>query len=270
MFFQWIYNPNILGMSVGWSLPLDAVPWGNSTLQPWDPPITVLNGAQSGAKIVAVPAQVDYITNQIETTFSGTINMKKDWKLLTLFIGPNNVCSSCDDDYNPDYYEKELRLILNKVYAQLPRTFVSIVLLFNISQVYDIAMESDYCQFMWDTFCASECPCIHKGIEGRQIMDNTTVQYNERIVKVAKEWQEKNLTEFTVKVQPFVQNLNIPLSYGLHFLSELDCFHPSWRADDAWAVGYWNNLMTEDKYKYTDTAPETILWTCPDENTVLH
>ena len=100
--------------------------------------------------------------------------MENDWKLLTIFIGANDVCRSCqnDNETSPDYYEKvffkkkkknifllnffilqTLETIIEKVYLQLPNTFVSIIQLFNISQVWNISQTSDYCIFMWDTFC---------------------------------------------------------------------------------------------------------------------
>ena len=68
-------------------------------------------------------------------------------------------------------------------------------------------------------------------------MDETSVEFNKRMRKVASEWQSKNLTNFTVKIQPFLENLIIPSKLGLEFLSKLDCFHPSRLADAGFAVG---------------------------------
>jgi hypothetical protein len=56
------------------------------------------------------------------------------------------------------------------------------------------------------------------------MMDLRSVEFNQQIYAVAERWQAKKLPEFTVKVQPFTQNLIIPPEYGLDFLSELDCF----------------------------------------------
>lgn len=53
------YNPNIVGASVGDSLPLDAIQWQNHIIQPFDPEITHLNGAQSMARIDHVPSQIE-------------------------------------------------------------------------------------------------------------------------------------------------------------------------------------------------------------------
>jgi hypothetical protein len=59
--FLKFYNPDLVGYSNGWSLPLDAIKWENQIIEPWDPTVTHLNGAQSMAKIDAVPDQVEYL-----------------------------------------------------------------------------------------------------------------------------------------------------------------------------------------------------------------
>ena len=114
-----------------------------------------------------------------------------------------------------------LNTVLAKIQKQIPRTFVNLVTMFNISQgkfhsnaflrslkVYDISMSSEYCRFMWDTLCKHECGCMTDDStpQDRQMMDVTSVEFNKRIYKVASEWQAKGLSDFTVKVQPFLEN----------------------------------------------------------------
>jgi hypothetical protein len=268
------YNPNIVGMSVGYTWPLDVIRWKNHLIDPWNPNVTYLNGAQSMARIQDVPAQVDYITQLLNTTYSGIVDMKNDWKLMTIFIGANNICPSCrgGGDTTPDFYEQMLRLILNKIYNQIPRTFVNIVMMFNISQVYDIAMTSDYCIFMWETFCRGECPCMTEPSStrnDRHIMDLHSQWYNERILKVVKFWQDKNLKDFKVVAQPFLTNLSIPKTLGLNFLSKFDCFHPNAVADAAFAIGLWNNMFQPPGQKQTSLNVFNMTIVCPDVNSVL-
>jgi len=267
------YNPNITGASVGWSFPFDAITWiNNSIIQPWDAPVTHLNGAQSHAQINQVPSQIDYITEQILTTYNETINMEEDWKIMTIFIGANNLCSACANTSvsQPDYFENLLRISIEKIYKQLPRTFVNIVPMFNISQVYNISMGSDYCEFMWYALTSHECGCLtdNSTEEMRKAMDIHGTHFNERMFKVAAEWQAKNLANFTVVVQPFTQNMVIPPSFGIYFLSELDCFHPSFLADAAWAISLWNNMLTPQGKKATN-VPIDLEFVCPDENSVF-
>jgi hypothetical protein len=265
------YNPDIVGPSVNVTLPLDAVSFDNHILVPWDPFITHLNGAQSGARIEDVPAQVDYIIGQLNSAaYKTKVNMKTDWKLFTIFIGANNICPSCENrPYSqPDFYEEYLDNILNQIYTNIPRTFVNIVPMFNISQVWTIHATDPYCVLMWDTLCKSECGCLtdNSTVEKRAKMDQTATEFNERIYKVANEWRAKNYPEFTVSVQPFIQDLVIPLDIGVYFVSELDCFHPSLMADQSFAIGLWNNMMTADKQTIN---PNNLSVVCPTENTYI-
>ena len=66
--------------------------------------------------------------------------------------------------------------------------------------------------------------------EKRAIMDKTGKEFNQVIYNVAAKWQAKNMANFTVKVQPFPQDLIIP---NINYISEFDCFHPSAISDEA-------------------------------------
>jgi hypothetical protein len=265
------YNPKIQGASVGQTLPLDATKWKDHIIQPFDPKITHLNAAQSQARIDAVPAQLDYIIKQLKTTYNSTVDFNKDWKLLTILIGANNICPSCDNrTYSqPDYYENQMQAVLTQVYQNIPRTFVNIVTMFNISQVWNVSMKSDYCRFLWADVVSGECGCLtdHSTQEQRHIMDLTALAFNERIYKLAAQWQAKNLPEFNVVVQPFTENMVIP---GLEFLSGLDCFHPSADANLAMAVSLWNNMMSPPSKKLHEIPfPNLPDFICPGPNDYL-
>jgi len=53
-------------------------------------------------------------------------------------------------------------------------------------------------------------------------MDATIQEYNRRLVKIANEFNAKQLNDFAVVIQPYLQNMKIP---DLAFLSGFDCFH---------------------------------------------
>ena len=64
-----------------------------STFQ-YHPAQDVLNSAQSGAMVSdLVTHELDYLLTQLKA--NPLINMQEDWKLLTIFIGANDLCSSC-------------------------------------------------------------------------------------------------------------------------------------------------------------------------------
>lgn len=70
--------------------------------------------------------------------YNTTIDFENDWKLLTLFIGANNLCTVCRNDSRsePATYEKRLREILSAVRQKIPKVFVNLMGIFNISGVW--------------------------------------------------------------------------------------------------------------------------------------
>src|SRR5690606_11003903 len=73
-----------------------------------------------------------------EMISSRDVNFFEDWKLLTIFIGANNECGACHypSTSMPEYFEEQLRNTLNLVEQTLPRTFVNLITIFNISGVW--------------------------------------------------------------------------------------------------------------------------------------
>jgi len=260
------YNPNLQGASIGYSLPLDAIKWENHIIQPFDPAVAHLGAGQSGAKVEDVPAQVDYLQQQLLTTYNTTVDYEKDWKMLTIMIGANNLCEACNNKSyaTADYYEKYLEIIMEKIYKQLPRTFVNLLPMFNISITYAPAQSSLYCRFMWDYVLTHECTCLQgeATAEDRKIMDERAVEFRQRAYKVAERWQSKNLPDFTVKIQPCIKDLTVPSEI---YLSDLDCFHPGALADAGFAIGLWNNFWTPQAQKETNIHVG-MTFKCPNEN----
>ena len=110
----------------------------------------ICNGAQSAAWAMDLPYQVDHIVETLKS--APNVNFDEDWKLMTVLIGANDVCYSCWDKYyqtksNPDYYEKWVRTTLEQVHSKIPRVFVNLVLMFNISQVHYVAKGNLHCEF---------------------------------------------------------------------------------------------------------------------------
>jgi len=265
------YGPdgkNVQGGAVGNSAPLDAIKWKNGVVQPFDPHVTHLLGAQSQARIEDAVNQTLYIVNELKTTYAKTVNLQNDWKLFTFFIGANNVGGACHQrDYSkPEWYEKYMNEILTIVSTQIPRVRVNVVKLFNISQVWDIHETSSYCKFAWSDIVKTEMGCLMDGnLADRKAIDGAVMKNNEVIDRVVAQWQAKNIKDFAITVQPFLENLKV---LGLEYLSEFDCFHPSYITDAAFAIQYWNSMMLPPGQKPT-TITANVQVICPTANTFL-
>eukprot|EP00003_Mantamonas_plastica_P027996 TRINITY_DN616_c0_g4_i4.p1 TRINITY_DN616_c0_g4~~TRINITY_DN616_c0_g4_i4.p1 ORF type:complete len:257 (+),score=76.96 TRINITY_DN616_c0_g4_i4:143-913(+) len=220
-----------------------------------------LDGAISMAQVQGVPQQVSYLVNEMKTTYKHKIDIENDWKLLTLFIGANNMCSG-SEHHDADYFESHLRAVLQQIHDTIPRVFVNVMTLFNISQVWDVGHNDPYCVFVWDKF--GECPRLTSAGPRAQ-MDIDTLAMNKVIKQVVSEWEAKNSTTFHVVVQPGVEDLVVP---SREFLSRLDCFHPNEYADAAFALALWNNMNQPQGQKSTTLDiqhPPTLKCPGPDD-----
>jgi len=247
------YSPNIQGSSQWWTWPLT--------------PGAYLNGAVSHASVQNTPSQVAYLVNQLQTTYASTVNFKEDWKLLTVFIGANNECGACgySPESMPGFFEAQLRNTLNLVEQTLPRTFVQLVSLFNISGVWYAGQNDDYCRTVWWLF-KKECGCVETGNKtDLDIMDLRSMQFNAIMVKLAAEFSSKNNPGFTVTVQPGLSGIPIA-KYGESYLSSLDCFHPSLCANEAFTYAVWNNMWQPVGKKSTAPDPNNLKIICPTQS----
>ena len=99
-----------LGASLGVQIPLEAVNIKGHPIRDWDPRVDQLNGAVSLAKIQDLDAQMDYLVAQSKKTPG--LDFGNDWKVLTILIGANNLCASCEPnrkDVTPEFFEAKYR-----------------------------------------------------------------------------------------------------------------------------------------------------------------
>jgi len=237
----------------------------------YHPNVDRYNAAQSGAMIMNLPThQFDYLVNQIYT--NPKIDVQNDWKLLTILIGANDICSCCQTNASytgPDAFEKYLMDTLEKVRSALPRTFVNLLTGFNLSEVYNLGRKTLYCQLHQRVF-DWECGCIFNpnGNKTRKEVDVVTQQYNERILKIGAYYKAQKYPDFAVVVQPLFWQTDAS-KLPIAFLSSLDCFHPSLFAHETMAIGLWNNMLTPAAKKKTSIAVgDTPI--CPTTDTLIY
>ena len=90
--------------------------------------------------LYSIPAhsyQIEYIVKALQTQYKDSINFEEDWKLMTIFIGANNLCGVCKNETysTPEWFEMHLRNALQLVKKSIPRVFVNLITIFNISGI---------------------------------------------------------------------------------------------------------------------------------------
>lgn len=190
---------------------------------------------------------------------------------MTLLIGANDLCVSCliEKILSPEEWEENLRKILDEVKSEIPRVIVSVVEIFNVSQVYDLSLKSEYCKnFHHVLFIECDCAFGPKGEMHRKYMDEMATAYNNRTKYVVEEYNDPSNPNFAVVLQRASEDLNLK-DLPINFLSTLDCFHPSLFAHQILAVNLWNSMLTPVGMKPTNIDVNAKPM-CPTNDTLIY
>ncbi|CAO3652256.1 unnamed protein product [Cunninghamella echinulata] len=98
-----------------------------------------LNNAVSGAKVQELDQQVDRLLHHLKYHHP-LQQTKNQWKLITLFIGANNICVLCTPPItrlpglaDVDVFDQNIRNTLENLRSQVGKSVVNLVALFNVN-----------------------------------------------------------------------------------------------------------------------------------------
>ncbi|KAG2224879.1 hypothetical protein INT45_010828 [Circinella minor] len=226
-----------------------------------------LDNAISGAKTQDLDGEVTRLVHLLNSDHHYQ-PIKDEWKLITLFIGANNICVLCDPPVTrlpllaqADEFENDVRNALVRLKKEVPKSFVNLVALFNVSAVYEAAQGDPYCEFVWNPLHFSICSCVQNDEEQRRAADNMVFEYNQRLQKLAanESYSDK---EFQVVYQPGFAELPIA-KYKQGYLSGIDCFHPNKCANQVFSMILWNNMFSTPEEKLIPLNFDSPEFICP-------
>ncbi|XP_073905509.1 phospholipase B1, membrane-associated isoform X1 [Castor canadensis] len=229
------FNPSIFGFSTGF--------WEETA---------GLNVAVEGATAWDMPAQAWDLVKRIKTSLE--IDVKKDWKLITLFIGSSDLCHYCQDPKNHStaQYVQHIQRALDIFYEELPRVFINVVEVMEFAGLY----QSQGGNCVMPLAVQRNCSCLKYSQDSLAMQELKKVNWNlQNGISKFSYWQQYMQREdFAVVVQPFFRNTLIPLNKqgetDLTFFSE-DCVHFSDRGHAEMAIALWNNMLEPVGHKTT-------------------
>ncbi|GFS18649.1 phospholipase B1, membrane-associated [Elysia marginata] len=224
----------------------------------------VFNKARSGAKADEMLNQTIALVDAIKA--DKHIDFENDWKVVTVFIGGNDICAICDDYnyYSPENYQKRVQDALDYLQDNLPRTFVNLVELLNVEMVQELGKN-----LLCEAVHMLVCECANR--PGSEEAQKRLLEYKDayqqmlRELGVSKRYRVKD--DFTVVLQPFYRNTYPPFKpsgeLDLSYFAS-DCFHLSSKGQQAAAKALWNNMIEPLGSKRLDWHPYEPL-ECPSK-----
>ncbi|XP_068195022.1 phospholipase B1, membrane-associated-like [Antennarius striatus] len=227
------------------------------------------NMGVSGAKITGIPGQVRRLIDTMKN--DSNVDFENDWKLVTLFIGGNDLCQYCNDraSLSPQNYSHHMMTSLDILYKEVPRMIVNVMDILELEGLRRIKRDSLGCSLIQKFVC----PCfLLPGDDSPELAEvkriNRELQIEtERLVYGGR---YDNREDFAVVAQPFFKNTNVPLDADSRpdstFFSE-DCFHFSERAHAQMAAALWNNMLEPvgKKQTYNNFTNDRNNIRCPTE-----
>ncbi|XP_035828409.1 phospholipase B1, membrane-associated [Aplysia californica] len=245
------YNPDLKGFSTGVGGP-------NSDA-------AHLNVAVTGDESHELMAQATDLVDKLQSDSS--VDFNNDWKVITVFIGGNDLCAACTDEakYSVEKYKENLQETLDYLHSNVPRAFVNLVEVLNIEIAKDLA-EGLVCQAIHGFLCT--CATNPSSPEAEQQLVELKNQYQGAARDLASSGRYDTKDDFTVVLQPFYRDTYLPykpdgtIDYS-YFAS--DCFHHSKKGQEATGGALWNNMVEPVGEKRLNWMPEEPL-ECPTED----
>lgn len=223
------FNPLVTGFSEGVDLSL-VTKTGKG-----------LNVAVSGQEANHIPDQARILIDRLRS--DKNIDFENDWKLITLFIGGNDLCDFCKDKnlHSPDSYINYIREGLDMLYKQVPKAFVNFVSVLNVVDV-KMLNKGLVCSLLHNF----ECPCaaFPKSEQEEKELKQYLDQYQNYTLNLVNSGRYDGRDDFTVVVQPFFTQFKVPkLANGKVDFSFFapDCFHFSTKGQSKFKESFKKN-----------------------------
>ncbi|XP_063711490.1 phospholipase B1, membrane-associated-like [Symsagittifera roscoffensis] len=222
------YNPNLKGFSYG--------------IASGDDLNTALNKAVPGSKAVDLMPQAERLLNDLKT--NPEYDFENDWKLVTVFVGGNNLCQLCtDSNSSPEIFAEDIKKTLDFLHENLPKTFVNLVTIFDAKFVTELGEGNPLCNVAHVCFCS----CL---LDNPESSSEASPKYAQLVTDLAKSGRYNTREDFAVVVQPFLEDIGLPYKKNgepdLSYFAP-DCFHFSQRGHNAAGKSLWNNMFEREK-----------------------
>lgn len=249
------YNPDLYGFSNGTTPPYGFI----------DLPNTRLNVARSGAGTIEMLQQAQDLVRKIRE--SDSIDFDNDWKLVTLYVGSNDICKdSCAGGtmVGPESWLQNISSGLDYLQNNLPRTFVNLVQIIHLTDYHTQLNNTSVGPICRNFISQIGCPC---GIFGQSSLgdqfEQLLIDYRQGLQELVDTYEDSDT--FTVVLQPYQTELLFQPGDAILAVAAADCLHLNPIGNQQLAIGLWNNMLERVGEKMSRTTIPIININCPTE-----
>ncbi|PAA60056.1 hypothetical protein BOX15_Mlig010946g1 [Macrostomum lignano] len=222
-----------------------------------------LNVAEPGKLASDMPSQAESLVRKLKS--DSKVDFNNDWKLITIFVGGNDICDYCKDKeiFSPENYIRHIRNALDYLHDNVPRAFVNVVEVLDVTLVKELKDGSPTCSVLLGSMLC-KCPAFPESEEQEQEIANLQKDYQRLLNELIDSGRYETLDDFTVVNQPFLRDSQPPRINGeidFDFFAP-DCFHFGVRGHSAAGKGLWNNMLEPVGQKTTNWDPAGS-FSCP-------
>ena len=110
------------------------------------------------------------------------MDFENDWKVVTLWIGANDLFNYCKNDkYIPEKYIGGIREALDILHKEVPKVFVNLVQAADVTKLSPINQNSKYCRVVHSICC--DC-ALTKGDTVKMKVSEAAQKYQKLIVEL--------------------------------------------------------------------------------------
>ncbi|XP_072543949.1 phospholipase B1, membrane-associated-like [Salminus brasiliensis] len=211
-----------------------------------------LNQAVAGATSVDMLKQAQTLVNRMKS--DSRIDFHSDWKVITLFIGGNDLCDSCHNAvlYSAENFVKRVQEALDYLHSEVPRAIVNLVEPLHIIPLREMHKHFSLKCPTWLVRIICPCTLLPKdGSKALQDLEDLNRDYQRGLLDLVESGRYDTHSNFTVVLQPLLRDIILPTKDGYPDRSYFspDCFHLSQKAQTLMARGLWNNMLEPLDYK---------------------
>ncbi|TMW48783.1 hypothetical protein DOY81_006134 [Sarcophaga bullata] len=200
------------------------------------------------------------------------VDFQNHWKLLTVFLGNNDICSDmCHHDNLVDFlrrHERDLRSAFTLLRDNVPRLMINLIPVPNmVTTLYEMKGVPLSCQAVHRI----GCHCIFSERYDEKILKkayNYIVRW-QAIDQYVAELPEFQKDDFIILYQPLTANISMPLlangKTDLRYFAS-DCFHFSQLGHAVMANALWNSMMLPKGKKQSELLEPFVQFECPTKD----